>query len=297
MSVRALQLDRSGGIDALTLREVPAPTPKPGQILVRTVASTINPLDRKTRRKPHVPFPITLGCDVGGVVVESDAADFRPGDRVIALTFPLDHGVGAWSDLVALDPQQIAHAPATVSLSDAATIPLAGLTGLQAWDVVDLPPGERVLVTGAAGAIGGYVVQLASHAGMKVDGLVSRSSHVRPVNGLGAGFVTSDPGELPPHAYAAIVDPIGAPAKGVDVREFVAEGGQYVAVGSDESQIPGGREVSVDDDPAGLARLVTLVDDGALELRVAAHYGLHEFRAAHEYFESGGLFGKVVLHL
>lgn len=297
MSVRALQLDRPGGLDALTLREVPTPIPKPGQILVRTVASTINPLDRKTRTKPHLSFPITLGSDVAGVVVASDAAGFRPGDRVIALTFPIEHGVGAWSDLVALGPGQVAHAPTTASLTEAATIPLAGLTALQTWNAVDVSPGERVLVTGAAGGIGGFLVQLASNAGMKVDGLVSRRNHVESVKNLGAGFVTADPGELPAHAYDVIVDPIAIPSKGVDLRAFVTDGGQYVAVGSDESQIPGGREISVDDDPAGLSRLVKLVDDGALELRVAAHYSLRDFRAAHEFFESGGVFGKVVLHL
>jgi NADPH:quinone reductase-like Zn-dependent oxidoreductase len=297
MAVRALQLDRPGGLDALTLREVPAPSPKPGQLLVRTVASTINPLDRKTRTKAHLRFPVTLGSDVAGVVVESDAADFRPGDRVIALTFPTDDGVGAWSDLVALGPEQVAHAPTTASLTEAATIPLAGLTALQAWTAVDVSPGERVLVTGAAGAIGGFLVQLASDAGMKVDGLVSRRSHVDSVKRLGAGFVTADPGDLPAHAYGAIVDPIVMPSKGADLREFAADGGQYVAVGSDESQIPGGREIDVDDDPVGLSRLVELVDGGALELRVAAHYSLRDFRAAHEFFESGGVLGKVVLHL
>jgi NADPH:quinone reductase-like Zn-dependent oxidoreductase len=296
MPVRALQLDRPGGIDALTLREVPPPTGKVGQVLVRTVASTINPLDRKLRNRPSITFPRTLGADIAGVVVSSDIAEYLPGDRVIALTWPEEDAGGAWCDLVALDSEQVAHAPATVSLGEAATVPLAGLTALQVWDAVDLPPGARVLVTGAAGGIGGFVVQLAAHAGMKVDGLVSRPSHVEATARLGADLVVADPAELPEHAYAAIVDPIGLPARGVDVGRFVAGGGQYVAVGSDESKIPGGQEVTVDDDPAGLRRLVELVDAGVLELRIAGHYGLSDFAAAHTLFESGGLFGKVVLH-
>ena len=297
MAVRALQLDRPGGLDALTLRDVPAPLPRPGQVLVRTVASTINPLDLKMRAKPHPAFPITLGCDVAGIVVESDAPEYRPGDRVIAASGLHDDWVGAWTDSLALDPDQLAHAPTRVALSDAATIPLAGLTALQAWNTVGLSAGDRVLVTGAAGGIGGFVVQLAVNAGMQVDGLVSRPSQVEAVNALGARLVTNDPTALPAHAYAAVVDPIAIPLKGVDVREFVADGGQYTAVGRDESKIPGGREISVEDDPAGLSHLAKLVDDGALRLRVAAHYGLHEFHAAHEHFQAGGLLGKVVLHL
>src|SRR3954471_24600444 len=75
-SMRALQLDRPGGIEALTLREVPAPTAGPGQVLIRTVASTINPLDRKTRAKPDLPSFLTLGSDVAGIVVTSDITGY-----------------------------------------------------------------------------------------------------------------------------------------------------------------------------------------------------------------------------
>jgi NADPH:quinone reductase-like Zn-dependent oxidoreductase len=297
MTVRAVQLDRPGGIDALSLREVAAPVIEPGQILVRTVASTVNPLDRKTRNKPNLTFPLTLGSDVAGIVVESELPGYRIGDRVIALTFPTDNGIGAWCDLVPLDAAQVAPAPSSVSLAEAATIPLSGLTALQTWNAVRSSPGERVLVTGAAGGIGGFLVQLAVHAGMKVDGLVSRQAHVEPTAALGAGLVTADPEDLPAHSYAAIVDPIALPTKGVDVGRLIAEGGQYVAVGRDASGVPGGQEVSVDDDPAGLRRLAELVDEGVLDLRIAAHYGLSEYAAAYALFESGGLFGKVVLHL
>src|SRR4051812_23426251 len=94
-SICNLQLDRPGGIEALTLREVPPPAAGPGQVLVRTVASTINPLDRKTRGKPDLPFPLTLGSDLAGIVVTSDIPGYRPGDRVIGLTFPKDDGIGA----------------------------------------------------------------------------------------------------------------------------------------------------------------------------------------------------------
>jgi NADPH:quinone reductase-like Zn-dependent oxidoreductase len=283
-----------GGVEVLTLREVPAPVVNPGQILVRTVASTINPLDIKMRGK-DLPFPVTFGSDVAGIVVESDVADYRPGDRVMGLVSPKD-GVGAWSDLVPLDQVEIAHAPASVSLAEAATIPLAGLTALQTWDALTLSPGARVLVLGAAGGIGGFAVQFAVQAGMKVDALVSGASQVDSARSLGAGLVTDDPGALPVHAYDAVFDPIVAPLRGIDVREFVAADAQYVAVGRDESKVPGGMEVTVDDDPAGLRRIAELVDAGSVALRIAGHYPVQQFRAAHAQFEAGGLSGKVVLH-
>lgn len=294
--MRALQLDRPGGIDALTLRDIEAPTAGPGQVLIRTVASTINPLDRKTRGKPDLPFPLTLGSDLAGVVVTSDGPDYRPGDRVIGLAFPKDDGLdGMWSDLVALSAAQMAPAPKSVSLGAAATIPLAGLTALHAWRAVRPVPGGRALVTGAAGGIGGFLVQLAVRAGMTVDGLVARPEHAEPVAKLGASLVTADADDLPPHAYSVILDPIALPVRGFDLRPYVADAGQYVAVGTDESQIPGGQEISVDDDPDGLRRLAELVDDGALDLRIAARFELSDFAAAHELFEAGGQFGKVVL--
>src|SRR5262245_39705640 len=133
MTTRALQLDRPGDVDGLVLREVAAPVARSGQVLVRTVASTINPLDIKMRRKSGYEYPITLGCDLAGIVVSSDVAAYQPGDPVIAVSALHDDWVGAWTDLVALDADQLAPAPASVSLSEAATIPLAGLTALHAW--------------------------------------------------------------------------------------------------------------------------------------------------------------------
>jgi NADPH:quinone reductase-like Zn-dependent oxidoreductase len=295
MNPRAVQADRTGGIDVLTLRLVPPPTAGAGQVLIRTVASTINPVDRKMRANESLKFPLTLGWDISGVVIESNVPDYKPGERVIAMTNPMATGVGAWTDLVALDAGQVTHAPVGVSLGEAATIPLAGLTGLQAWNTLVLSPGKRVLVTGAAGAIGGFVVQLAVSAGVHVDGLVSRPGHVSPVRNLGARFVTEDPAGLPPRSYDAVIDTIALSSRGVDVRQLVSRNGQYVTTGQDESKLPGGHSIRVRHDPEGLGHLVKLVDDGTLRLRVAAHHRLHKIHDAHKQVEAGGLLGKVVV--
>lgn len=296
MNPRAVQADRMGGIDVLTVREVAAPTPGASEVLVRTVASSVNPIDSKLRTNANLTFPLTLGWDIAGIVVESNAAEYRPGDRVIAMNKLLDSGFGAWADLVALDAATLAPAPVSVSLSEAATIPLAGLTALRLWNTPVLSAGDRVLVTGAAGAIGGFVVQFAANAGIQADGLVSRPDHVNVVKSLGAGFVTTDPAVLPRKAYIAVVDTINLPSKGVDVRDLVTEEGQYVATGPADAQVPRSHSVHVAHDPEGLRLLVKMVDDGTLALRVAAHYGLHEIQDAQAHAEAGGLNGKVVLH-
>jgi NADPH:quinone reductase-like Zn-dependent oxidoreductase len=298
MSSRAVRIDRPGGPDELAIREMSEPAPGEGQVLVRTVASTHNPVDRNMRTnktKATLTYPLTPGWDVAGVVVESNVGAYKAGDRVIAVMNAIDSGMGAWADLVALNVGQLTHAPASVSLSEAATIPLAGLTGLQCWNSLTLAPGERLLVAGAAGAVGGFVVQLAANAGIQVDGLVSRASHVNHAKSLGAGFVTDDPAALPAMTYNVMVDTAALPSKGVDVREFVTEEAQYVRTTHSESKVPSDRWILHVPKAEDLGHLVKLIEAGELTLRVAARYPLREIQDACERAEAGGLTGKVVL--
>src|SRR3954447_1371793 len=121
--MRAVQIDRHGGIDVLTLREVPTPVPAAGEVLVRTIASSINPVDWKTREWDRGPaFPMTLGWDLAGVVVDSDDPEFRPGDRVVAMSGQLATGIGVWSDLVCLPGAIVAPAPIRLPLVDSAAL-------------------------------------------------------------------------------------------------------------------------------------------------------------------------------
>lgn len=297
MSNRAVQIDRRGGPDVLEIREVPVPTLQAGEVLVRTAASSINPVDWKTREWDRGPaLPMTLGWDLAGVVVASTVAGFRPRDRVVAMSHQLSTGRGTWTDLVALPSRLLAPAPARVALTEAATLPLAGMTAAQAMRDMQPRPGARILVAGAAGGVGALFLQLAALAGVRVDGLVSRNPHVAPIAELGAGLVTDDPHALPRRAYDAVFDTAGLERASVDAAALLAGGGQYVSITDDPlPDIPGARTVQVREDGAELARLVRLVDDGGLRLRVAECHPVHEVRAAHRRFEAGGLFGKVVL--
>ena len=292
MSVRAVQADRPGGPEVLEVREVPAPETGPSQILVRTVASSLNPIDRKMRGRETLTFPLTLGWDLAGMVVDSDVSRFKPGDRVIAMIDPLLTGIGAWSDLVALDADVVAFAPDRAALTEAATLPLAGLTALQAWNKLSLHASSRVLVAGAAGAIGGFLVQLAVRDGHAVDGLVSRPSHLATVKSLGAELVTDDLEALPEQGYDAIVDTVGLTAV---LGRFVTADGHYVVTSKEQPDLPRSHPVRVAADAGQLGQLARMVDAGELRLRVSAHYGLYDVHDAHWHFEAGGLLGKVVL--
>ena len=156
LTVRAIQIDRFGGPTVLEVREVPNPVPAAGELLVRTTASSINPVDVKTRSRVYEtgipPLPMMLGWDLAGMVADRGTTVLRPGQRVIAMSPQLAAGAGTWADLVAFPAGLVAPAPATVSLGEAATLPLAGLTAWQALDWLRLGVGDRLLVTGGAGA-------------------------------------------------------------------------------------------------------------------------------------------------
>ncbi|MBF9068008.1 NADP-dependent oxidoreductase [Streptacidiphilus fuscans] len=289
----AVQIDRHGGPEVLRVREAAAPVAGAGHVLVATVASTINPVDWKTRAWDVGPaFPMTLGWDLAGVVVATESADFAVGDRVVAMSAQLATGLGTWAELVALPTTLVAHAPASVPLVEAAALPLAGVTALQALGPLDLVAGQRLLVSGALGAVGRTAVALALHRGVVVDGLVSRAEHLAPAAALGLSAVASAVSDLKSASYDAVLD-----TAGVDVSAALAPDGRYVSVADAPlPEIPRAEKSYVQESRADLAELVRLVDAGVVRPHIAHHFSVRQVRRATELFERGGLTGKVALH-
>ncbi|HEY0119889.1 MAG TPA: NADP-dependent oxidoreductase [Cellulomonas sp.] len=297
--MRAIQIDRFGGPDVAVLRDVPDPVPGPGEVLVRTVAATVNPVDYKSRigfvRNPEWRFPLGLGRDLAGVVVSSEDPAWRSGDAVVAAVPQWGSGRGSWAELVTVPGTLLAHAPRSLPLVEAAALPLAGLTAWQSLELADPQPGDHVLVVGAAGAVGSLVVQLAVARGLAVDALVTRDAHVALVRELGAGAATRDAAALPTGRYHVAI----ATASGVPVAHSLVPGGRYVTIcddpGIDDLEGHPVRHVSVREDGKDLASLVELVDARRLQARVARSYPVAEHLAACAAAEAGGLAGKVVL--
>ncbi|MEY9845820.1 NADP-dependent oxidoreductase [Streptacidiphilus sp. MAP5-3] len=289
----AVQIDRHGGPEVLRVREAAAPVAAAGELLVRTVASTINPVDWKTRAWDVGPaFPMTLGWDLAGMVVATESAEFSVGDRVVAMSAQLATGLGTWAELVALPAALVAHAPASVPLVEASALPLAGVTALQALARLDLVEGQRLLVTGALGAVGRTAVALARHRGAVVDGLVSRAEHLKPAGELGLTSVASAASDLTSESYDAVLD-----TAGVDVSAALVPDGRYVSVADAPlPDLPGAEKSYVQENSADLAELVRLVDAGVVRPHVAHHFSVRQVRRATELVERGGLTGKVALH-
>ncbi|UNZ16952.1 NADP-dependent oxidoreductase [Streptomyces sp. 891-h] len=299
--MRAVQIDRFGAPDVLGLVEVPQPEPGPGEVLIRTVATSINPVDDKTREgaigEGAPPLPMRLGWDLAGIVVDPGDSGFRTGERVIAMSHHLSSGRGTWAELVALPAEAVAAAPQAASLLEAATLPLPGLTALQTLDWLEASAGQRLLIAGAAGAVGGSALQIAHARGVEVDALVSRDAQATFARDHGADFVTTDRDGFEDRGYDAVFDTFGA-----FLTEAVADGGRYASVATQAGPVPdlsarGARTTvnQVREDGTGLGELTKLVDEGSLRLRVHATFGLHEIEAAHERFLAGSLAGKIVV--
>ncbi|WP_460348445.1 NADP-dependent oxidoreductase [Actinoallomurus acanthiterrae] len=283
------------------IRELPAPDPHAEEVLVRVVASSLNPVDVKTRngtvRGGTPPLPTTLGWDLAGVVVSAGDSGLSVGERVIAMLPQLAAGHGAWADLVSVPAHALAIAPLNASLVEAATLPLPGLTAAQTLDWLGVTSGQRLLATGAAGAVGGIAVQLARTRGAIVEALVSRPAHVEAVAELGAVKVVTDIAELDRRHYDAVFDTCGAP-----VSETVIDGGRYATIASEYGDPPdlSHRGVTttlnqVTVDGAGLAELVKLVNAGDLRLRLDSSFPITEIGKAFKHLESRRLTGKVAL--
>lgn len=299
--MRAVMIERFGGPGVLQVVSVDEPMPGPGEVLIRTVASAINPVDDKTRAggigDAAPPVPMMLGWELAGVVVRADGDEFAPGDRVFAMSHQLSTGRGTWSDLVVLSARDIALAPMSLGLVEAATLPLPGLTAWQTLTWLAPAPGHRVLVTGAAGAVGGIAVQIASSRGLSVDALVSRPAQIDVVRSFGAAGVYTSLDEVPNSGYHAVFDTFGA-----DAADKVMDNGSYASIATQAGPVPDLSErgvrselCQVHPDGRDLRELARLVDEGAVSARLDSIFPLKEIRSAHHRFHEGRLNGKVAL--
>ncbi|CAL9378183.1 2-haloacrylate reductase [Actinosynnema sp. ALI-1.44] len=282
-----------GGPEVVEVADVPVPVPGPGQVRIRVVAAAVNPVDFATRSGAlHAAglMPagtVGLGWDVAGVVDAVGAGvPFAVGAEVIGLRDRLPT-LGAQAEFVVLDASAVAQAPGTVSLAAASTVPLGGLTALQALDLLGVPAGGSVLVTGAGGSVGGFAVQLAVARGLRVVALASDEARVRE---YGATWVVprgADVGAavraVVPGGVDGVVD---AAALGVEALDAVRGGGSFVAVlGSATPVALRGVRVSnvwIRADGRQLASLVGMVDAGALRVTEPETWPLAEAARAHD---------------
>ncbi len=184
----------SYGKDGLKAANLPPPAVGDHDVLVRVAAASINPLDKMVRDgefKQLLKYktPFALGHDVAGVVTQTGSAvrDFKVGDEIYSR--PRDLRIGTFAEYIAIDESDVALKPATLSLEEAAAVPLVALAAWQSLvDVAEVKPGQKVLVHAGAGGLGSTVIQVAKHLGA----YVATTAHTRDadkVRDLGADEV------------------------------------------------------------------------------------------------------------
>jgi NADPH:quinone reductase len=192
--MKAVIIRGYGGPDVIELADVSVPQPGTGQVRIRVQAAPVHPVDIATRAGRLAEHGLMaasgnvgLGWDLAGIVdaLGPGVDRFTTGDMVIGMRDLLTAPVGAQAEQVVLDTDAVAPAPRSVTPVEASTIPLNSLTAAQALDLLALQPGQWLLVTGAAGAVGGYALQLAVPRGLRTVAVAAPGDE-ELVRGLGA---------------------------------------------------------------------------------------------------------------
>ena len=321
-----------GGPEVLECGEVPEPVAGPRDVLVDIRAASVNPIDIRVRNgglKALVKyrFPLRMGTDLSGVVIAvgSQVTRFSVGDQVYAR--PNRLRIGSFAERIAVDQDEAALKPASLSFDDAASIPLVGLTARQALlDMAGLKPGQKVLIQAAAGGVGSFAVQFAKHLGAYVVATASRPKHDL-VRSLGADEVidyTSQDFAEAVRGCDMVFDTLGGEAL---LRAFkvLRQGGIAVSVvGPPDLELTRSwpmpfylklairlmswkvrrtaarfhcryRFMLMQPSGAQLAGIAALIDEGVIRPVIDRVYGFDQVREAIAYAETGRACGKVIV--
>ena len=235
--MKAFILDRYGSNDVVRAGEMPDPELHYHDVLVQIHAASVNPVDLKIRDgklKLILPYrlPFILGNDLAGVVVRvgSGVRRFRPGDEVFAR--PDEDRIGAFAEFISIKEDAVAHKPKKLTMEEAASIPLIGLTAWQALvERANLKTGQKVLIHAGSGGVGTFAIQLAKHLGAIVATTTS-TANVEWVKRLGADIVIDykkDDFANILHDYDVVLDTLGGETLEKSVR-VLKPGGKLISI-------------------------------------------------------------------
>ena len=301
-TVRIFGFTRYGGPEVQRYLTVPAPGLRPGTVRVRLRAAGINPGDVKVRnganRRFPVEFPMAVGREAAGVVLEADAASgFEAGEPVFG---SCAGGTGAVAEQVLLDAAQAARIPEGLAPEQAACIPVAVGTAWDALGELGVGPGDTVLVLGAGGGVGSHAVGLARHLGARVVGVASEAKHDL-VTGLGAEHVASGPGwdvragRLLPGGGFAVLDSVGGDTLRGAAALVRSPGRIRSAADPALARRLGGRGITRRRTTGEYGRLAELIARGAVRCVLDAVHPFDDAAAAVANIETGHAAGRTVV--
>ncbi|GAA3054397.1 NADP-dependent oxidoreductase [Pseudonocardia yunnanensis] len=289
-----------GGPDSIEIIDVPVVEPGPGKVRVEIAAAAINPVDLgvaggrfHAMGLVNQPEYTGLGWDFAGTVVATGrGVDLAVGTRIAGMVAGFDRDFGTYAEQLVVSAADLAVVPDGLNLVAASTLPLNGLAAAQIVDLLGDAPADdnRLLVTGAAGAVGGFLTPLAQDRGWHVTGL-ARAEDEEFVRSLGADFTThAEPG------WDAVADGAALQGRGL---ALVRDGGTFVGV-QPSAEPATERGISVHavvahPDGPRLGDLLARAASGELPVRVHAVLPLDQVADAHRAVAKGGMRGRYVL--
>lgn len=311
-TMHAVTFDVFGGPEVLRWSERPLPQAGRGEVVVRVAAATVNPTDLMMRGGEQATTmtalapPFIAGMEFAGHVhqIGTDSPGLQPGQAVMGIVNPRRPQGGAYAQYLCVPAASVVPVPPGVDLAEAATVPMNGLTAWLSLEMLALPRGASLLVTGGAGALGGYVIELAKRQGLRVladakeaDRELLRKFGANALLPRGEGMAAAVRA-LHPGGVDGLVD---AALLGETAIALVRDGGAVVLVrrtqASEESRVrlhfaAVGQHVNRQD---ALQQLAALLQKGSLTPRVALRLPAQQAAEAHRRLAQGGLRGRIVL--
>lgn len=311
--MKAVVINQYGAPEVLQLQDIPIPQIKSDQMLVKVYASSINPIDWKTRKGMLAiifgnKFPMVLGYDISGEVVQvgSEVTQFRQGDQIYACLDPATSG--SYAEYAPV-PEKVAYfKPQNLTYEEAAAVPLAAETALQALrDLGEIKAGDRILINGASGGVGTFAVQIAKALGAEVTAVCSQKN-AELVKSLGAHRIidyTNQDFTKESVKYDIILDAV-AKRSFWECQNILSSNGVYVTTVPDfvnsaailiAQLIPGKKAklILLKSNGKDLAYLKELIEGNKLRSIIARTYPLSEIAQAHAESETGRVVGKLVI--
>ena len=305
-NMKAWRIHAFGGSDALTLDDIERPVPDGGNVLVKIAATSINPVDYKTREGEFPPvklnnLPKTLGRDVAGVVTLAGDG-FVVGDSVYGMP---EHDRGSYAQYIVMKPGELAALPDGIDMATAGAVPLAALTAWQGlFNHGLLTKGERVLILGGAGGVGHLAVQFAIQAGATVFA-TGRAQDITFLESLGvtrAIDTDAEPLSIIGEPVDLIYDLIGGDAQ-QEAWPAIADDGRFVSTLTEPDATKAGElgvrtaHYMARPDGAALSQIAAIIADSVVKVTIAKTFSFAEMRAAQDALEHGGVHGKIAVSL
>lgn len=310
--MKAVQIKDYGHSDAIEIVDIEKPVVEPGKVVVQVYAASLNPFDTMVRegharQMAELSMPATLGADLAGVITDvgSDVTSLNVGDKVYGQSMALTGNSGALAEFAVTSADRVAVAPSNLSLQEAASLPLVGVSALQALtEHIQPQQGEKLFILGASGGIGSAAIQIAKNLGLYVAAGV-KGDKAAYVTGLGADVaIDTTPQDyteaLKDYDYVLVL----ASGPGWDkLFSAVKAGGVLVSlVGRPDEAAAAAHQATgfgqmTDTTATQLNALRELVERGIVTPQVAQVFPLQEARQAFDKREAGGVDGKIVVEI